>query len=145
MKKKRHILIICTGNTCRSPMAEGWLRSELKRQGRDKDITVSSCGVFGRRGAPASFEAELLLKNEAIDISRHKSQPLTKELVESATHIIAMNEEHKDALLEIYPKTTGRLRVFTIEDPIGQDLQVYKECYEKIKAALKEEWNWLTK
>ena len=144
MSKKKHILVVCTGNTCRSPMAEGWLRFELHRLGLDKTVEVSSCGVFARKGVPASFESDVVMKNEAIDISRHKSKPLTRELIDSVTHIIVMSEEHRQAILDLYPETVDRIRVLGIEDPIGQDLQIYKDCFDAIKDRLKGEWNWIT-
>ena len=143
LTKKKNIVVVCTGNTCRSPMAEGWLRSELKRKGLDKEIAVISCGVFARKGVHVSFEADLLLKNEEIDISNHRSQPLTKEIMDSATRILAMSEEHRDAILELYPGAIERIKVLGIEDPIGRDIQVYKECYEKIKRTVKENWSWI--
>lgn len=141
--KKKTILLVCTGNTCRSPMAQGWLRTELQRRGLDKEFDVFSCGVFARRGVAATFEVELLLKNEGIDISYHRSQPLTKEIIDSATRIIVMAEEHREALLELYPGAAERIKVLGIEDPIGKDFQIYKECYEKIKKTLKENWDWM--
>jgi len=143
LTKKKYILLVCTGNTCRSPMAEGWLLAELKRQGLE-DVTVASCGIFANRGAPISFEADLVLKNEEIDISSHKSQPSSKGLIDQATHIIAMSEEHRRSLLEFSPDAAHKIHVLGVGDPIGMDLQVYKDCYEKIKKGLKEEWSWLT-
>jgi len=144
LTSRRHILLVCTGNTCRSPMGEGWLKAELKRKGLEKKIHVQSCGIFARTGAHPTFEADFVLKNEEIDISRHRSKPLTKELVNSTTHIVAMTAEHKDAILELYPGAMERIKVLGVEDPIGQDLQVYKDCYEKIKNALKDNWKWIT-
>ena len=143
MTAKKHILIVCTGNTCRSPMAQGWLIYELKRKGLS-DVTVSSCGIFARKGAPISFEADLVLKNEEIDISSHKSTPASKELIDQATHIVVLSEEHRQGILEHSPEAKDKIHVLGIEDPIGMDLQIYKDCYEKIKMTLKEEWSWLT-
>lgn len=134
---------MCTGNTCRSPMAEGWLKQEFRRLGLDQEVEVSSCGVFARKGIPASFEADLMLKNEAIDITRHRSQPLCRKLIEEATHILAMSEEHEEAICELFPEAQKKIQILGIEDPIGRDFQVYKECFEKIKTAIKERWNWL--
>ena len=85
-----------------------------------------------------------MLKNEAIDISDLRSQPLTKEMVEEATHIVAMSDEHRDVILELYPEADRKIQVLGIEDPIGRDMQFYKDCFEKIKTALKERWEWLT-
>jgi protein-tyrosine phosphatase len=124
-------------------MAAGWLKSELKRLGKDQEFEVVSCGVFARKGVPVTFEAELILKNEEIDIANHHSQPLSREMVESATHILAMAEEHRTAILELFPGTGERIRVLNVEDPIGKDFQVYKECFEKIKKEMKEIWPWL--
>lgn len=142
--KKKNILVVCTGNTCRSPMAAGWLRTELKRHGLGEKIEVDSCGIFARKGVPPSFEADLVLKSELIDVSDYRSKPISKELVDAAHRIVVMADEHREAILELYPEADAKICVLKVNDPIGKDLHIYKECLEEIKEAIKGEWAWLT-
>lgn len=92
MKK---ILFVCTGNICRSPMAEGLMRHFLA--GR-KDITVVSAGVSAQKGNAASQQAVIALAEEGIDLRAFRSQPVTEELLERCTHVITMTRDHKRLL-----------------------------------------------
>ena len=102
--KDEHILFVCTGNVCRSPMAEYILRHRL---GGKSGVTVESAGVIAPQGMPASAEAADVLEEWRIDISQHRSRMLTRELVEAATLILVMTEQHRKDVLSAFPAREG--------------------------------------
>lgn len=138
------ILFVCTGNTCRSPMAEAILKSK-NRSG----IDVKSAGVYAANGIPASEHAQKVLDEQKVDHS-HRSSALTNGLVDWATHIFTMTEGHRDIVLSMFPQAkekTFALKEFAgndvdvdIIDPFGGSLELYrrtyKEIYENIESIL---------
>src|SRR5216110_1362722 len=96
----KSVLFVCTGNICRSPMAEGFFRRLL---GNRKDIEVASAGLHAVRGQPPSMHAVHVCEQEAVDIRGLQSQPLTAELVDRATHIFAMTGGHLDTIHMLFP------------------------------------------
>lgn len=141
----KHILFVCTGNVCRSPMAEGLFRQLVK--GR-KDITVSSAGVGAVAGQPPSLNAVEALRPLGIDIARYRSEPLTDELADKATFIFAMTRAHLDTIQVFFPQAADKTFLVTefdpllaricpnIPDPIGLGIGFYYECRDTIKKAL---------
>jgi RpiB/LacA/LacB family sugar-phosphate isomerase len=139
------ILFVCTGNICRSPMAEGLFRHAVK--GRT-DYRVLSAGVGAIDGQPPSAHAVRALKELGIDISRHRSRMLTGEIVQHADYIFGMTHSHVDSVNLLYPwaaEKTFLLREFDetldvfekdISDPIGSSLETYCECRDQIEQGL---------
>jgi ribosomal-protein-alanine acetyltransferase len=125
----RKILFICTGNTCRSPMAEALAKNLT---GRD-DLYISR-GLSVPFSDSASFNTIEVLREKGIDISSHISRPLTAEDLDWCDRIAVMTDSHKEFLLSIGIKK--KITVLGISDPYGQDKPAYKKCFEEIKNAI---------
>ena len=141
----KNVLFVCTGNICRSPIAEGLFRRLI---GNRKDIEVASAGVHAVRGQPPSLYAVEVCAEEGTDISDLRSEPLTPTLVSRATHIFGMTGAHLETIQALFPHTAEKtflLREFEepgttvwrdVPDPIGLGREVYEDCARIIKNAL---------
>ncbi|MGI5852759.1 MAG: hypothetical protein ACOX8I_00380 [Bacillota bacterium] len=112
----RRILIVCSGNTCRSPMAEALLRSKLAKHSASwaKDIVVSSAGVSAFLGGPASENAIAAMKNRNLDLSGHQSKLLEASDIINADLVITMTRNHKKAVLALVPEALSK--VYTLAE-----------------------------
>ena len=108
------ILLVCTGNICRSPIAEGLLAEQVRRRGLDRRVTVESAGVHGWDDSPAMAEAVRALDDRGIDISSHVARRLKRSMVEDADLVVTMAAEHRDAIVRMTPNAEGK--TFTIKE-----------------------------
>ena len=141
----KQILFVCTGNICRSPMAEVILRSRL---GKDTEWKVASAGVAAADGEPASEEAIAVCRELGLDLRQHGSQPVTRGLVEHARWIVVMTEAHCEILTRRHPELNTRIRLLKsfgfskdfadIPDPIGGSVEVYRTVRDMIEAAISD-------
>jgi protein-tyrosine-phosphatase len=139
------ILFICTGNTCRSPLAEAIARKFAIERGLI-DLEIGSAGTSAWEGAPASDGALLVGIERNIDLSQHRSQQLTRELVAASDYIFAMGPHHlerveamggegKAHLLAAYASNGGSER--SVSDPFGGDLDVYRATCDELQEDVK--------
>lgn len=142
------IIFICSGNTCRSPMAMGLFRKMLSvRTGvpverlEDNGYKVISAGTSAVYGSPASVSAVDLMRESQVDISGHISQPVTVDMIEGADQVYAMTKGHLDSLRQLAPSLKDRIKLLDsdggdIQDPIISGWSGYRECLDKIKKSL---------
>jgi len=131
------VLFVCTGNTCRSPMAEAILRHKFS-----SNVEVKSAGVYAIDGNAASLQAQEVLTEKGIQHS-HSSAVVTKELIDWATYIFTMTNGHKNMLTSAYPSSiekTFTIKEFAeddpngdVSDPFGGSVSMYRETYQELE------------
>ena len=144
------VLLVCTGNTCRSPMAEVFCRDMLARrlgckidELEQRGVIVASAGVASMMGGRASSQAVRTVAEMGLDLTGHETQPLTEPLVRHADVIYTMTQSHREAIVAQWPEAAERIRELSpdgtdISDPIGGPLERYQRCAAQIRKQLEK-------
>ena len=136
------LVLVCTGNTCRSPMAECLMRARLaKLTGKEDAVTVVSAGLAAFPGDRASSNAVDVMQRQGLDLSEHSSQVMTEQLLGQADLVLTMTRGHREAILSKFPDAADR--VFTVRvdggdiaDPVGAPVEAYEACANQIDSQL---------
>ncbi|MBV8216272.1 MAG: serine hydroxymethyltransferase [Verrucomicrobia bacterium] len=143
LNRQKTVLFVCTGNVCRSPMAEGLFERMIAER---PDLRILSAGVSTYPGQPPSAHAVEVLAELGVDISQHRSRPLSEKVIDEADWIVAMTRSHLDSIIYLFPRAAEKvylLREFEpgaesldVADPIGMGLEAYRAARDIIRNGL---------
>jgi protein-tyrosine phosphatase len=139
----KHVLFICTGNLCRSPLGEGILKHKLAEKNIGS-VTVSSAGTFGLNGYSAAELAVEVAARHGIDISEHRARHVTREMLDGADFVVGMEHDHIVEAGVVLKDTGDKYRLLTdygppemrgaeIADPYGGPIDSFQDAYDRIE------------
>jgi protein arginine phosphatase len=148
----RHILVVCTANQCRSPMAEGLIRRRIELERVTDAVDVQSAGTWTSDGSPATAHAVAAMAERGIDIADHASRELTGEMLVGSDLVLVMTESHRQAIVAEFPEVGSKVRTFSIlaggswdvVDPIGGSIDDYRATCDELGRLIEAGWRTIT-
>ncbi len=141
-------VVVCTGNTCRSPMGSALLKKQIADklecgigELEDRNIHILSAGLSAASGNPAADQAVEVMRELGLDLSQHRSQPFTERLANFADLILTMTEGHRQAIVSAWPQAASRAHLIRhdgldVSDPIGMPIDVYRSTAGQVSENL---------
>jgi protein-tyrosine-phosphatase len=143
------ILVVCTANQCRSPMAEALLARRIEEAGLGARLGAASCGTWAKAGMPATPTAIQTMAERGLDIRAHRARVVSAEILLRSALILVMTADHRDAIVAEFPEVGPRLRLLSsfsggswdVADPIGQPIGAYRATADEIDRLLGQGWD----
>lgn len=151
LEKITSVLFVCTGNICRSPLAEYLFRDYVENQGKGGRFNIGSAGTFALNGNRATFEAVEAGRRRGLDLSRHRAREVNGALMSAADHVLVMTRAHHDWLCTRYPGLENKVYLAMlfprrlegggrgkadVPDPIGESVDYYLKVLEMLEPVL---------
>jgi L-threonylcarbamoyladenylate synthase len=143
------ITFICSGNICRSPMAQGIFKQIISRTKYRTYVTINSAGTFPLEPTPVDLNTLEIAQKQDIDLHAHISRPVTVDIIQEANLVVCLARDHYEYLIKKYPTQRDKIILLkqwylhrklvnpSVADPIGQPLEVHAEIFKEIQAELK--------
>jgi protein-tyrosine-phosphatase len=138
------VLFVCTANQCRSPMAEALFQERLREMGLDSEWDVVSAGTSAFGGSPPTHFARQAMKERGLDLSDHRSKPVSAAMLQEVDLVLVMEARHKSQLRSRFPHEAKKVHLLTemvgekrdIDDPVLGHLERYQETAEELDRIL---------
>lgn len=141
------MLVVCTANQCRSPMAEGLIAARAAAEGEEA-LEVSSAGTWASPGAPATPNAQRTMAERDIDISAHQAREVSAPILGGSDLVLVMTESHREALVAEFPDAAPRIALFSsldggrwdVADPVTQPIEAYRATADELERLIERGW-----